>query len=146
MGCEENSHKYHVMVGVVPGLPYRYVMEHMVVCSENIVHLGPHLPFLPVHAPCPPVLLPGFAAREEVCDHVFEAKGCHIRSDILPTVIPFRRYQVGIKVTGHQQCCPAEGLANGIYDALNSRGVVRGYSTNHYELRLNRKGLLILGF
>ena len=70
LGGDMEAPQDHIMVSVVPGVPGRYITEHMEVYPDNLIHLGPHLPTLLEHAPSPAVPCPWDAAWEEVTGHV----------------------------------------------------------------------------
>ena len=64
--------------------------------------------------------------REEVRGHVLKANGCHGCCYLLFAAVKLRIIQVGIKISCHQQLCPAGELSNGQDNALN-HGLVVGY-------------------
>ena len=53
----------HVLIRVVPGVPYGYILEQTTVFTNDVVCLVFHLPSLTEHALRPPILRPWDVAR-----------------------------------------------------------------------------------
>ena len=62
--------QYHVVVGVVPGIPDGHILEQTMVRPKEVVRTGPHLPSVTDHAPHSYVLRSGNHARKGVSIHI----------------------------------------------------------------------------
>ena len=123
--------QHQVIVRVVPCIPNRQVIGQMTVYAQDLVGPGAHLLSYVEHAPRLAVLQPRLVSWEEVTSHVFQplcGQGClnllFQRSSLLIC-------QLGVKVSGNQQCAPPGPLADGCNDVLYCRDVVWGQVAPH---------------
>ena len=76
-GHAGESPQDNVVVGVVPGVPYRHILEQTTVRPKYVVHMGPHLLAVLENAPLPAIPSPQNLTRDEVFCHVLESLRCH---------------------------------------------------------------------
>ena len=113
------------MVRVVLRVPDGHVLGKYVICSKNVVRLGPDLLSVPLHTPHAPVLQPLLVPWEEVQTHI------HKTSRRLRLRCSFRLRQVVIEITGHQELGPVRSIPNGRYDSLCDQVVAEGDIAPH---------------
>ena len=76
-GRSVEAPQYHLVVGVVSGVPDGHILEQMIVRPKDIVHPGPHLLASTEHDPCTSILRPWKLVREEVFRRVLKSLLCH---------------------------------------------------------------------
>ena len=74
MGRYIEAPQDYLMVHVLHGVQYIYVLEQMTICTENVIRPVPHLPVLPEHALSLTIPLPWDAAWEEVTVYVLQER------------------------------------------------------------------------
>ena len=107
-----------VVVCFVSHGPYRYVLEQMNVCAQDVVGLVAHLPVAPVHGPCAAILQPRLVPWEEVAAYVLRAllrQGC---CNPLVPLLALWCVQVDVEISNHQQSGPPGPIADGCEDVL----------------------------
>ena len=95
-GGNTESLKYQIVILVVPGVPDRQVPEETVVCTQDVVRLGPHLSTQIDHDPHPPVPDPGASAHMEVLHHIPQYLCCKTRRNILVPLFSFQARKVDV--------------------------------------------------
>ena len=114
----------------MPWVPYGHIPEETTICSQDAVHLGPHLPSQPYHAPCPPVPAPWAPSWEEVGRHVIQSCRRQCRHYLLLPLISLWLFQVCIEVPCHQQIQSPVAIFERCDDTLYCWGVIGGEVTS----------------
>ena len=92
-----------VWVRVVPCVQYRYVLKQMIVCAQDVVGPGAHLPAAPVHGPCAAILQPRLVPWEEVAACALQALLHQVRCNPLTPLLSLWCNQIGVEIANHQK-------------------------------------------
>ena len=113
----------HAIVRAVSWVLDSHVLEQSVICSEDIIRLGPDLSTIPPHAPCAPILQPRFTPWEDVQARVLYPRRCELVCDGFNPCCAFWIREISIEFVGYQDLGPVRLIHDGRSDVLYVWGV-----------------------